>query len=102
MKRELFPEERREVARLIAEGNSFWAVATQFPQARQQTLRILWHQVVGLPSAGWVPTEEEMRSLKSEVQSQWDEAQWGQRWVGRFAGAKEDDLQRAASRLIPD
>jgi hypothetical protein len=102
MKRDLTPEEREEIRNLIAEGLTFWEVAHQYPHRRTHDLRTAWRQLRRDHRLnGWVPPPQEMEWLKEEVRKAWCPRDWSQRWVGRFANAREEDLQSSASKLMP-
>jgi hypothetical protein len=101
MKRDMTMEERKQACAMIREGLTFWGVASAFPECRAHDLRTVWRMVRGAPKQNWLPSPEEMKELKEEVQEKWQPEEWSKRWVGRWASAREEDLQSAASRLMP-
>jgi hypothetical protein len=102
-KPDLTPVDKLRISKLVSEGLSFWEMASHFPRARVHDLRAAWRQATSMDRQNhWCPEPAELESLKGEIQQAWSPHQWGQRWVGRFASASGDDLQRAASQIAPN
>lgn len=101
MKRSITQEEVAEIHRLVELGQSYWQIASRFPHLRQHDIREAYRSRRPKRQDQWVPEPELYEQLKAEVQAAWEPETWSRRWVGRFARAGGEDLQSAASKLMP-
>jgi hypothetical protein len=101
VKRPISPEEQESIRQQSAEGMTYWQIASQYPHLRQHEMREAFRSARDKAVQGWCPDASLYRELMAEVQAHWTPEQWSQRWVGRYARRSGEDLQSAASKLMP-
>lgn len=94
-------QERAEIKAAIRSGDSMWAIVARYQHLRQHDIRAMYWGIHGSAKRNAMPPEDEMKRLQAEVQAKWTPQDWGNRWVGKYAGVAGGDLQRAASKLLP-
>jgi hypothetical protein len=91
------------LADLVSEGLDFLEIRKRMPRYRLHEMRALYSQYHRAARSGQLrPVPPDFLERKAWVQSQWTQAEWGRRWVGRYAQKQETNLQQAASRLMPE
>lgn len=98
---DLTDEDEERIRELVTSGQTLWEIRALYPDHRLDDLRRLHREVRRGYQRRPMPTPEEMEQLKAEVRRHWDCLTYGRRWVGRWAEAKSETLEMAASRLIP-
>jgi hypothetical protein len=99
--RAMTDEDEILLAELVSEGLAFLEVRKRLPDLRLHDLRTMYTQYRRAARGGkMTPVPEDFQERKAWVQSNWSPAEWGNRWVGRFANRRETDLSMAASQML--
>ena len=99
--REMTDEDELTLASLVEEGLAFLEVRKRMPDLRLHGLRTMYTQYKRAVRSGKLkPIPEDFQERKAWVQSQWGTAEWGRRWVGKYAMKRDTDLHQAASKML--
>ena len=90
------------VSRMLMEDKSFWEIRQALPSLQDHQVRRLVQQFASRRKTKVpLPSEEEFQQRKEQIHRAWtEEGAWSRKWVGRYAQAKQETLEKAASVLI--